>query len=190
MLTVQQLQPSVTDVDWLRKNNLTVGCDGDSFVRTYLNNVVGFNPQNILNVTSEYNYTGEFETNNISAAFLELPYEKVFLNKYCNGYIGTRPTTRFGGLGFIFQKGSPMARDFSKAILSLSENGKLKALEDAWLTPLDECSTNITSNTTQSLSLQSFWVLYLISFATSTICFLLSLICSPINRRQHQHICI
>jgi ionotropic glutamate receptor len=87
----------------------------------------------------------------------------------------------------IFQKGSPMARDFSKAILSLSENGKLKALEDAWLTPLDECSTNITSNTTQSLSLQSFWVLYLISFATSTICFLLSLICSPINRRKHQH---
>jgi ionotropic glutamate receptor len=58
MLTVQQLQPSVTDVDWLKKNNLTVGCDGDSFVRTYLNNVVGFNPLNILNVTSEYNYTG------------------------------------------------------------------------------------------------------------------------------------
>jgi len=87
----------------------------------------------------------------------------------------------------IFQKGSPMARDFSKAILSLSENGKLKALEDAWLTPLDECSTNITSNTTQSLSLQSFLVLYLISFATSTICLLLSLSCSPINRRKHQH---
>jgi ionotropic glutamate receptor len=83
----------------------------------------------------------------------------------------------------IFQKGSPIARDFSKAILTLSENGKLKALEDAWLTPLDECSTNKTSSTTQSLSLQSFWVLYLISFATSTICFLLSLLCSPINCR-------
>jgi ionotropic glutamate receptor len=103
MLTVPQLPPSVIqgDVGWLKKNNLTVGCDGDSFVRTYLNNVVGFNPQNILNVTSEYNYTREFETNNISAAFLELPYEKVLLNKYCNGYIGSRPTNRFGGLGFV-----------------------------------------------------------------------------------------
>jgi hypothetical protein len=80
-----------------------------------------------------------------------------------------------------------MARDFSKAILSLSENGKLKALEDQWLTPLAECRTNTTSSTTQSLSLQSFWVLYQISFATSTICFLLSLLCSPINRRKHQH---
>lgn len=87
----------------------------------------------------------------------------------------------------IFQKGSPIARDFSKAILYLSENGKLKALEDEWLTPLDECSTNKTSSKTQSLSLQSFWVLYLISFATSTICFLLSLICSEINHQKHQH---
>jgi ionotropic glutamate receptor len=101
MLTVQQLQPSVKDVDRLMKNNLKVGCDGDSFVRRYLKNVDGFKPDNILNVTSEYNYTGEFETKNIYAAFLELPYEKVFLNKYCNGYIGTRPTTRFGGLGFV-----------------------------------------------------------------------------------------
>jgi ionotropic glutamate receptor len=100
MLTVPQLSPSGTDVDWLMKNNLKVGYDGDSFVRTYLKNV-GFNPNNILSVTSEYNYTREFETNNISAAFLELPYEKVFLNKHCNGYIGTRPTTRFGGLGFV-----------------------------------------------------------------------------------------
>jgi ionotropic glutamate receptor len=83
----------------------------------------------------------------------------------------------------IFQKGSPLARDFSKAILSLSENGKLKVLEDEWLTPMDECSSNITSNSTQTLSLQSFWVLYLISFVTSTICFLLSLI----NFQNHQH---
>jgi ionotropic glutamate receptor len=101
MLTVQQLQPHVTNVEWLKKNNMKVGCDGDSFVRTYLKNIVGFNPLNILNVTSEYNYTREFENNNISAAFLELPYEKVFLNKYCKGFIGTRPTTRFGGLGFV-----------------------------------------------------------------------------------------
>ncbi|XP_059439979.1 glutamate receptor 2.9-like [Corylus avellana] len=187
MLTVQRLQPHVTDVEWLKKNNLKVGCDGDSFVRTYLNNVLHFKTDNILNVTSEYSYTGEFESNNISAAFLELPYEKVFLNKYCNGFIGTRPTTRFGGLGFVFQKGSPIARDISKAILSLSENGKLKVLEEEWLTPMDECSSNITSNSTQTLSLQSFWVLYLISFVTSTICFLLSLNFSPINHQKHQH---
>ncbi|GLT66694.1 hypothetical protein SLA2020_390470 [Shorea laevis] len=76
MLTVQQLQPNVTDVEWLKKNNLKVGCDGDSFVWTYLKDVLKFKTDNILNVTSEYKYTGEFEIKNISAAFLELPYEK------------------------------------------------------------------------------------------------------------------
>jgi hypothetical protein len=57
MLTVQQLQPHVTDVEWLKKNNMKVGCDGDSFGRAYLKDIVGFNSLNILNVTSEYNYT-------------------------------------------------------------------------------------------------------------------------------------
>ena len=37
-----------------------------------------------------------------------------------------------------------------------------------------------------SLDLQSSEVLYLASFATSTICLILSLICLPINRQQHQ----
>lgn len=81
-----------------------------------------------------------------------------------------------------FQKGSPIARDFSKAILQLLENGELQQLADDSLTPSHECSTNITSTKPRSLSLQSFGVLYLISVSTSAICFLLSLIQS----RSHQ----
>ncbi|KAM3748285.1 hypothetical protein ACB098_05G096700 [Castanea mollissima] len=186
MLTVQKLQPNVTDIDWLKMNNLKIGCDGDSFVRNYLENVLKFKPENIVNVSSEDRYTSEFKSNNIAAAFLELPYEKVFLNKYCKGYTATIRTNRFGGLGFVFPKGSPIARDFSKAILKLSENGETKLLEDEWLTPSHECSTNITSNEPESLGLQSFGVLYLISFATSTICLFLSLIRLTICRQQHQ----
>ncbi|XP_075667605.1 glutamate receptor 2.9-like [Castanea sativa] len=186
MLTVQKLQPNVTDIDWLKMNNLKIGCDGDSFVRNYLENVLKFKPENIVNVSSEDQYTSEFKSNNIAAAFLELPYEKVFLNKYCKGYTATIRTNRFGGLGFVFPKGSPIARDFSKAILKLSENGETKLLEDEWLTPSHECSTNITSNEPESLGLQSFGILYLISFATSTICLFLSLIRLTICRQQHQ----
>ena len=54
------------------------------------------------------------------------------------------------------------------------------------LTPSHECSTNITSSEPESLGLQSFGVLYLISFATSTICLFLSLIRLTISRQQHQ----
>ena len=75
-----------------------------------------------------------------------------------------------------FQKGSPIVKDFSEAILKLSEDGTLKDLEERQLTPSRECSTNQTSNNTDPLSIQSFWGLYLISAAISTICFLLSLI--------------
>jgi ionotropic glutamate receptor len=55
-----------------------------------------------------------------------------------------------------FQKGSPIARNFSESILRLLEDGKLTPLEDEWLTLLNECSVNITSNSTEHLNLQSF----------------------------------
>ncbi|KAH7568901.1 hypothetical protein JRO89_XS06G0070000 [Xanthoceras sorbifolium] len=170
MLTVQRLKPNVTDIEWLKRNNLKVGCDGDSFVRNYLENVLNFKTENILNVSSEYKYQGEFKNNSITAAFLELPYEKVFITHYCKGYIATTPTYRFGGLGFVFQKGSPLTADFSEAILKLSETGVLKSLEERWFAPSPECLANATNKETESLSLSSFWGLYLISGATSTIC--------------------
>lgn len=86
-----------------------------------------------------------------------------------------------------FQKGSPIARDFSKAILQLSEDGNITSLEKQWLTPSNECLPNsITTNETESLSLKSFWGIYLISGAISTICFLLSLARLQKNYRHHQ----
>ena len=87
----------------------------------------------------------------------------------------------------MFQKGSPVARDVSRAILMLSENGELKRLEEKWLNPSqDKCSSNVTSSGTESLKLESFWILYLISGATSTICFLLYTIQSLNKRSQNQ----
>lgn len=75
-----------------------------------------------------------------------------------------------------FQKGSPIAADFSRVILLLSEEGKLKPLEEKWFTPLPECSTSATDDNIESLSLHSFKGVYIISSATSTICFLVFLI--------------
>ncbi|KAJ8761417.1 hypothetical protein K2173_001548 [Erythroxylum novogranatense] len=173
MLTVQRMQPNITNINWLLENNLKVGCDGDSFVRDYLMNVLGFKAENIMNVSNEYLYEGKFKKKDIFAAFLELPYQKVFISNYCKTFTATTPTYRFGGLGFVFQKGSPMATDFSKAILKLSENGELKKLEDRWFATSPECSNTKTKEQLESLSLHSFWGLYVISGGTSTICFLL-----------------
>ena len=75
----------------------------------------------------------------------------------------------------VFQKGSPIATDVSRAILKLSEDGTLKSLEEKWFAPSPECSANVTDSRTDSLSIHSFWGLYLTSGATSTVCLLLFL---------------
>ncbi|XP_027105450.2 glutamate receptor 2.7 [Coffea arabica] len=169
ILTVPRLEPRTTDVQWVRKTNAAVGCDGDSFVRDYLQNVLQL--RNIKTIDNEDAYPAEFESGNITAAFLELPYQKVFLGEYCNEYTAVGPTYRNGGLGFVFQKGSPIARDFSKAILTLQENGKLRSLVEEWLESSMNCSSVDESGNPESLRFESFWVLYLISGSTSTFCF-------------------
>ncbi|PIN00628.1 Glutamate-gated kainate-type ion channel receptor subunit GluR5 [Handroanthus impetiginosus] len=176
LLTVPRLVPSVTDIKYLKDKDAKIGCDGDSFVRKYIENVLGFKPHNIRNISSEYDYPKEFDSGNITAAFLELPYEKAFLNYYCEGYTTVGNTfssvgDRFGGLGFVFQKGSPLADDVSKAILTLSENGRLKQLEREYFSPPEKCSRS--PETIDSLSWRSFWGLYLFSAGTSAICYLL-----------------
>ncbi|KAL8090790.1 hypothetical protein AgCh_040019 [Apium graveolens] len=166
MLTVQRLEPKVKDIEWLRKKNAPVGCDGDSFVKDYLRDVL--NLHHIKNISNETAYPSEFDKGNISASFLELPYQKVFLQDYCNKYTTVGPTYRFGGLGFVFQKGSPIARDVSEAILNISENGVLRGLEKTWFPSATNCSAS-----SDNLTIESFWGIYLISGVTSTVCLLI-----------------
>ncbi|CAN1166135.1 Glutamate receptor 2.7 [Linum perenne] len=176
MLTVLRLKPNIVDIDSLIKNNLKIGCDGDSFVKDYLQKVLHFKSDNIESVDSEYKYEGKFDTNNISAAFLEIPYQRVFINHYCKRFTATPQTFRFGGFGFVFQKGSPLAADVSKAILKLSEDGELKKLEEQWFATPRECLDIESDHATGSLSLQNFWGLYVITGATSTLCLMVFLV--------------
>ncbi|XP_031266788.1 glutamate receptor 2.7-like [Pistacia vera] len=187
MLTVRRLKPNVTDIEWLKRTNAKVGCDPDSFVMKYLENVLEFKPENILTVDREYKYQEELKSNVIAAAFLEIPYAKVFTSEYCNQFSAITPSYRFGGLGFVFPRGSPIAADFSEAILKISENGVLKSLEEKCFAPSAGCSTNVTNNDlTESLSLHSFSGLYLISGFISTICALLFLVKLLTNYRKNQ----
>ncbi|KAK9152948.1 hypothetical protein Sjap_000428 [Stephania japonica] len=97
MLTV----PTITDIESLKRSNNKVGCDGDSFVLKYLENVHRFHKKDIINVKYEYDYHDQFKSGNISAAFLELPYGKVFLSKYGKDYKAVETTQRFAGLSFV-----------------------------------------------------------------------------------------
>ncbi|XP_057952941.1 glutamate receptor 2.7-like isoform X2 [Malania oleifera] len=186
MLTVQQIEPNVTDINWLRSSNQKVGCDGDSFVRKYVESVLHFPAHHIINVSDEYTYPGEFENRTFTAAFLEVPYGKAFLNQYCQGYTTAKPTHRFGGLAFVFQKGSPIGPDVSKAILDMAEDGTLKNLEETWFSPTAKCSAAMNATDTESLGLQSFWGLYAISGGTSTVLLFFVLLLNKFRRWQER----
>ncbi|KAF5208262.1 Glutamate receptor [Thalictrum thalictroides] len=177
MLTVQRREPTVTDIDTLRRGNATVGCDGDSFIWNYLEQVLLFNRNNIKNISSEYDYPEEFKSERIQAAFLEQPYARVLLPLYGNDYQVTGPTYRLGGFGFVFPKGSPMARDFSKAFLNLSENGTLNALDRRWFKPFEECSTLQCATEYKSLSLSNFWSIFMLTGLTSAIMLIVYIAC-------------
>lgn len=88
----------------------------------------------------------------------------------------------------MFQKGSPLTRDFSKAILHLSEKAELKRLEEQWLITSQDCSNVTSSSDSDSLNLGSLWALYVISGATSTICVLISAIKCLKSRESHEDV--
>ncbi|XP_008781483.2 glutamate receptor 2.7-like [Phoenix dactylifera] len=166
IMTNQKLEPMV--------DHKRVGCNGDSFVVKYLQDVLGYKEQMIERIGAAENYPKAFESGNITAAYLETPYLRVFLSQH-DGYAVYGETHRLGGFGFVFQKGSPIAADISGAILELAEDGRLKQLETKWFFfPLSNCpSPDNNDGKTDSLSLDHFWELFLFTGGTSTTVFLL-----------------
>lgn len=70
MLTVNKLKANVKYIEFLKRNNLKISYDGDSFVRNYLVDTLQFKSENIKTIDSEDIYIREFEKKHIAAAFL------------------------------------------------------------------------------------------------------------------------
>ncbi|KDO38032.1 hypothetical protein CISIN_1g039381mg, partial [Citrus sinensis] len=109
---------------------------------------------NIEPIFSENRHRQALTSGEIAAAFLEVPYVKLFLAKNCKNFT-TGPTYSVGGFGFAFPKDSAYLADFSQAILQLSEEGKLRELEEAMLSPYN-CSTKENNEDLEGLGLRSF----------------------------------
>lgn len=165
ILTVEKLEPVVVDSK--------IGYDVDLFVLKYLRDVLGYKEQQMVKIHEAESYPKAFESGNITAAFLEVPYLRVFLSRY-DGYTVYGETYMLGGFGFAFPKGSPIASDFSEAILRLTEDGTLKTLENKWFSfSLSNYVTPDKDRNRSSISLDSFWALFLFTGGTSTIVFLI-----------------
>ncbi|GAB4827038.1 hypothetical protein Ancab_033919 [Ancistrocladus abbreviatus] len=180
MLTLDRLNQNATSVETLLIRNAKVGSFNTSFVMGFLEEVLQFKQENVISIEEKFEeMDNAFKNGRISAAFLEVPYAKLFHYQNCNTYTIAGPLYRFGGLGFVFQKGSPIAIDVSRAILTLTENGTLKDLEGNWTFANSKCATDDTSDYGEekgSLNFKSFWGLFLLSFSTSTLCLFVSIL--------------
>ncbi|KAG8375363.1 hypothetical protein BUALT_Bualt10G0092300 [Buddleja alternifolia] len=165
MLTVQKLQPTVTDVAVLIKNKDNVGYVKGSFVLELLKKM-NFEESRILayNTPEEMDelFSKGSKNGGIAAAFDELPYMKLFLSKYCSKYTMVGPTYKTDGFGFVFPMGSPLVPDISRAILSVTESKKMVDIEKKWLGDEIKCPESSTLVSSNSLGLESFWGLFLI----------------------------
>uniref|UniRef100_A0A6N2KDK0 Glutamate receptor n=1 Tax=Salix viminalis TaxID=40686 RepID=A0A6N2KDK0_SALVM len=166
LLTVKQLQPEVTDVNDLIKRGEYVGYHEGSFVAGILLEL-GFDNSKLVMYNSFEKCDELFSKGSgnggISAAFDEAPYMKLFLSKYCSKYTMIEPTFKTAGFGFVFPKGSPLAPDVSRAILNLIDDDNMKQIEDKWFGKQSSCPDSSTSISSNSLSLRSFWGLFLIA---------------------------
>lgn len=101
MLTVEQFEPTVNDIETLKSSNSMIGYCKGSFVAAYLKDVLGFEERNIKKYSSPEDYAQALYNGEIAAAFLEAPLAKLLLAKYCKRFVAAGPTYQVGGFGFV-----------------------------------------------------------------------------------------
>ena len=103
-LTVQELKPTVTDINQLLKNGENVGYQGGSFVYKILKSLK-FHDSQLKTYQSPEQMHELFLKGSInggiSVAVDENPYIKLFLAKYCFQYTTSEPTYKVDGFGFV-----------------------------------------------------------------------------------------
>ncbi|XVF18412.1 hypothetical protein REPUB_Repub11eG0019200 [Reevesia pubescens] len=169
LLTVEQLQPTVTDIYELLKKKEKVGFKQGSFVEGILTGL-NFVESQFIRYQSPEELHDLFvkgsANGGIAAALDEIPYLKVFLAKYCGKYTTVEPTFKTDGFGFVFPRGSPLVADVSRAILNVTQGEKMKQIERAWFKK-ESCLDPNTIVSSNSLGVESFWGLFLIAGVAS-----------------------
>ncbi|KAK9080205.1 hypothetical protein SSX86_001880 [Deinandra increscens subsp. villosa] len=179
IITISKIQPSLD----LQRSNAFVGCNTNSFIVHYLENVLKYKSEKIKEFSSIDGYDRAFKKGEISAAYFVAPHANVFLAKYCRGYERIGHTYKLGGFGFMFRKGSPLVEDISKAVLKVTQNGDVNTLEENMLKSLSNCSELDQDKSRGSIGLDPglFTGLFMISGSISAFVFFTALARVVIN---------
>ncbi|XP_022941279.1 glutamate receptor 2.8-like isoform X3 [Cucurbita moschata] len=168
MLTIQQLEPTISDIETLHRMNAFVGYGRGSFVKGYLEQVLHFPTETIKNYSTPEGLADALRNQEIAATFLEVPFAKLFLARYCLEFKIAGPTYKVGGFGFAFPRGSLLLPYIDEALLKVSETGKFREMEDSMIAN-EKCEEGEGKDRITSLSPNSFFFLFLLSAGVSTI---------------------
>ncbi|KAK2997072.1 hypothetical protein RJ639_024864, partial [Escallonia herrerae] len=179
ILTIRQLEPTITDMQERIEKEMVVGYPKGSFVYGLLRQFIKDGSKLLVyNTTDELHQA--FPKGTIAAAFDEIPHKKLFLDKHCLKYTMVAQTLRTASELTIycylqaFPIGSPLVPDVSRAILSVTEGDKMEQIQKAWLGKHGSCPEATSSLSSSSLSLSSFWGLFLIVGVASSLALLIS----------------
>ncbi|KAL3840630.1 hypothetical protein ACJIZ3_025221 [Penstemon smallii] len=181
ILTVDHLKFAFSD-------NYYIGYQKSSFMKKYLIEHLNIRKSRLRNYTSAEEYHRAMslgsEKGGIDAIFDEIPYMKIFMNRYDSQYKMVGPTYKTGGFGFAFPHGSPLVVSFSKAILDVTQGPNMTFIEQKNFGPGYTSQDPLSSTISQgapSLTLFEFAGLFLIMGSVS----LFALFCSetPIGRK-------
>ncbi|KAI9094207.1 hypothetical protein K1719_026789 [Acacia pycnantha] len=165
ILTVQQLTSQIEGIDSLISSDQPIGVQDGSFIADYLTNELHIAKSRIVNLKSEQDYIDALDHGpqggGVAAIVEELPYMEILMSKTKCKFKTVGQEFTKSGLGFAFQRESPLAVDLSTAILQLSENGDLQRIHDKWFKTFS-CFAQANDSGSNQLSLSSFWGLFLI----------------------------
>ncbi|KAJ8560147.1 hypothetical protein K7X08_004205 [Anisodus acutangulus] len=171
MLTVQQFQPTISDLNDLIKNGEYVGYQKGSFVE-YVLKRMKFDSSKLRSYSTLEEYKDALsrgsKNGGVGAIIDEKPYLNLFLNKYCRKYIMVAQTYKTAGFGFAFPRGSPLVPDVSRAVLKVMEGGYMNNGQQKYFGNETDCpqkdGMDITSD---GLTLDTFKGLFLIAGASA-----------------------
>ncbi|RWR75382.1 glutamate receptor 2.8-like protein [Cinnamomum micranthum f. kanehirae] len=158
LLTIQRLQPTISKVDDLVKNGDNVGYMLGSYVFDLLKSFK-VEESKLKPYTSAEEYAEALSNGTVGAIVDEIPYIRLFLakNGNCEKY------------KMVFPKGSPLVPELSREILYVTEHGIMDINQAQWVGQQTTCGDKPTTAESNSLTLDSFWGLFLITGATSCL---------------------
>ncbi|KAJ9538518.1 hypothetical protein OSB04_031251 [Centaurea solstitialis] len=157
--------------------NATVGYCNGSFINHYLKDVLNFEDVKVKSYNSTHRYAeglnSGIERGGSEGGSRETPKFEKLRN--------TLEATHMDGMNMYIQafpRKFSWLSDANKALMNVSESGKLKELEDAFLVSEKCLDDKSFPNEDESLSPRSFWILFELTFGASTLALAMYIIIS------------